>query len=163
MILLWLKVYMNKKYLITSGCSFTESIRPNQEKSWADYLAEKLGAQIIPEMDVYDIAPKEDGYVVKAKKSTGLLHPRTAFRCKKVIVSGGVMGSVKLLMECKRKGSLPSLSDELGNFVRSNSEAILGVKIPKADSEMTNGVAISAGFHPDKNTHIETFRFGKVV
>ena len=29
--------------MITSGCSFTESVRENQEKSWADYLAEKLG------------------------------------------------------------------------------------------------------------------------
>ena len=32
--------------MITSGCSFTESIRPNQEKSWADYLAEKLGKKL---------------------------------------------------------------------------------------------------------------------
>ena len=32
--------------MITSGCSFTESIRPNQEKSWPDYLAEKLGKKL---------------------------------------------------------------------------------------------------------------------
>jgi hypothetical protein len=32
--------------MITSGCSFTESIRHNQEKSWADYLAEKLGKKL---------------------------------------------------------------------------------------------------------------------
>jgi len=125
------------------------------------YLAEKYGAEIIPEMDVYNIIPDEDGYIVRAKKSTGILHPKEEFKCKKVILSGGVMGSVKLLMECKRNGSLNNMSNQLGNFVRSNSEAILGVKIPKADKDLTKGIAISAGFHPDKDTHIETFRYGK--
>ena len=33
--------------MITSGCSFTESVRENQEKSWADYLAEKLNKKLI--------------------------------------------------------------------------------------------------------------------
>ena len=124
------------------------------------YLAEKNGVDIIPEMDAYDITPNDDGYIVKVKRSTGILHPKRIFKCKKVILSGGVMGSVKLLMECKRKGSLQNISSELGNFIRSNSEAILGVKTPKADSELTKGIAISAGFHPNKNTHIETFRYG---
>ena len=125
------------------------------------YLAEKLGVDIIPEMDVRDISKKDDGYVVSARKSTGILHPKHYFSASKVIVSGGVMGSVKLLMNCKKSGSLPNLSDQLGNFIRSNSEAIIGVKVPKADERLTRGVAISAGFHPDDDTHIETFRFGK--
>ena len=33
--------------MITSGCSFTESVRENQEKSWADYLAEKLNKKLV--------------------------------------------------------------------------------------------------------------------
>ena len=39
--------------MLTSGCSFTESKRVNigdkklQEKSWADYLAEKLNKELI--------------------------------------------------------------------------------------------------------------------
>tara|TARA_B100000959_G_C14869261_1_gene577637 strand:- start:163 stop:1164 length:1002 start_codon:yes stop_codon:yes gene_type:complete len=125
------------------------------------YLAEKKGAEIIPEMEVYNIVSSDGGYIVNAKKSTGLLHSKTSFKCKKVVLSGGVMGSVKLLMKCKKSGALNNISNELGNFVRSNSEAILGVKIPKADHELAEGIAISAGFHPDKNTHIETFRYGK--
>ncbi len=125
------------------------------------YLAESLGVKIIPEMDVYDIKKTDTGYSVSAKRSTGLRHPKTEFKSSKVIVSGGVMGSVKLLMECKRKGSLPNLSSQLGNFVRSNSEAILGVKTPKPDPELASGIAISAGFHPDEDTHIETFRYGR--
>ena len=122
------------------------------------YLAEKLGVKIISEMEVHDIKPNNGSYTVTAKKSTGIFHSKSMFECDNVIVSGGVMGSVKLLMECKRKGSLPNLSAELGNFVRSNSEAIIGVKTRKPDIELTKGIAISAGFHPDKDTHIETFR-----
>ncbi len=125
------------------------------------YLAEKLGVKIIPEMEVCDIAPRDGGYIVTAKKSTGVLHPKQEFKCDRVVVSGGVMGSVKLLMECKRNGSLPALSSQLGNFVRSNSEAIIGVKTNRPDAELTKGIAISAGFHPDSDTHIETFRYGK--
>tara|TARA_Y100001970_G_C14233047_1_gene859917 strand:+ start:984 stop:2558 length:1575 start_codon:yes stop_codon:yes gene_type:complete len=125
------------------------------------YLAEQLGVKIIPEMDVYNIRPSDSKYIVSAKRSTGILHPKQIFECDNVIVSGGVMGSVKLLMECKRNGSLPNLSSQLGNFVRSNSEAIIGVKTKKPDIELTKGIAISAGFHPDKDTHIETFRYGK--
>ena len=125
------------------------------------YLAEALGVKIIPEMDVYDIKPQENGYMVRARRSTGLFHPKFNFHSSKVIVSGGVMGSIKLLMNCKRNGSLPNLSDQLGNFVRSNSEAILGVKTQKLDPELASGIAISAGFHPNNETHIETFRFGK--
>lgn len=125
------------------------------------YLAEKLGVKIIPEMDVKNISESDDGYIISAQKSTGILHPKFNYSVSKVIVSGGVMGSVKLLMECKRKGSLPRLSSQIGNFIRSNSEAIIGVKVPKVDDSLTSGVAISAGFHPDDDTHIETFRFGK--
>ena len=125
------------------------------------HLAEALGVKIIPEMDVYDIKSSEGGYLVNARRSTGVFHPKFDFYSSKVVVSGGVMGSVKLLMKCKESGSLPELSDQLGNFVRSNSEAILGVKIPKPDSELTSGIAISAGFHPDEDTHVEAFRFGE--
>lgn len=72
------------------------------------------------------------------------------------------MGTVKLLLKCKAKGSLPNLSLQLGNFVRTNSEAILGVKLKKQPKEdYTKGIAISAGFYPDGDTHIETVRYGK--
>ena len=125
------------------------------------HLAENLGVEIIPEMDVYDIQPDKKKYIINAKRSTGLIRKKFTFICRKVIVSGGVMGSVKLLMNCRIKGSLPNISKELGNYVRSNSEAILGVQTNKVDSELTDGIAISAGFHPDDDTHIETFRFGK--
>ena len=77
---------------------------------------------------LFGLKASDNKYIIKSKKSTGLFHPKQDFECDKVIVSGGVMGSVKLLMECKKRGSLPNLSKHIGNFVRSNSEAIIGVK-----------------------------------
>ena len=73
------------------------------------------------------------------------------------------MGTVKLLLKCKQKESLPNLSGSLGNYVRTNSEAILGTYSIKSDrtKDYTKGIAISAGFHPDENTKIEMVRYGK--
>ena len=59
-------------------------------------------------------------------------------------------------------GNLPKISPKLGDFVRTNSEAIIGVKLKKTPSEdFSKGVAISAGFHPDQSTHVETVRYGR--
>ena len=98
------------------------------------YLAEQLGVTIIPETKVLDVKPgKESKYELRSKKITKLFSSTKFLHAKNVIFSGGVMGSVKLLLKCKNKGSLPNLSDQLGNFVRTNSEALVGVKAKKKD------------------------------
>ena len=127
------------------------------------YLAEKLGVEIMPEQEVQDIRPLEDGgYQLTIRKSTGIRRPTKKLQADKVILSGGVLGTVKLLFQCKKNGSLKNISSKLGDFIRTNSEAIIGIKLKKTPSEdFSKGVAISAGFHPDKNTHIETVRYGK--
>ena len=127
------------------------------------YLAEKLGVEILPEQEVQDIRPLEDGgYQLTIRKSIGLRRPIQKLQAEKVILSGGVMGTVKLLMQCRKKGSLVNISPKLGDFVRTNSEAIIGVKLKKTPQEdFSKGIAISAGFHPDEKTHIETVRYGK--
>ena len=72
------------------------------------------------------------------------------------------MGTVKLLFKCVSKGCLPKISLKLGDFVRTNSEAILGVvNVNNENKDYTKGLAISAKFHPDETTSIETVRFGK--
>ena len=127
------------------------------------YLAEKNGATILPEKEVIDIHYSKNTYTLNVKKTTGLIRPKNIYNCKQVVLSGGVMGTVKLLLKCKQKGYLPKLSDTLGNYVRTNSEAILGTHSIKTDKskDYTKGIAISAGFHPDKNTKIEMVRYGK--
>ena len=126
------------------------------------YLAEQLGVTIIPETKVLDVKPgKESKYELRSKKITKLFSSTKFLHAKNVIFSGGVMGSVKLLLKCKNKGSLPNLSDQLGNFVRTNSEALVGVKANKKDIDYSKGIAITSGIYPDEHTHIETVRFGK--
>jgi cholesterol oxidase len=126
------------------------------------YLAERLGVQISPEKEVESVIPAKDGsYLISFRKSTGLFRPRGKVIAKKVIFSGGVMGSVKLLLKCKDRGYLSDLSSQLGNYVRTNSESILGVRTGSSRKDFTKGIAISAGFRPDESTHIETCRYGE--
>lgn len=126
------------------------------------YLAEKGGCVIHPETKVVDVRPHpEGGYIVDTVCSTSLLNskPRT-LRARGVVFSAGVLGSVELLMQCKERGSLPRLSERLGDFVRTNSEAILGVNSLDKSANVGRGIAISAGVHPDEDTHIEMVRYG---
>ena len=126
------------------------------------YLAEKLGAQISAEKEVLNIKQDTEGYTLTYKKSTGLLRYKNSIKAKKIIFSGGVMGSVKLLLKCKEKQYLPNLSKCLGEYVRTNSESILGIRSQTIDKnkDFTKGIAISSGFMPDSTTHIETCRYG---
>jgi cholesterol oxidase len=142
------------------GCRF--NAKNTLDKNYL-YLAEKLGVEILPEQEVQDIRVLPDGgYQLIIRKSTGIKRPTQKLQAQKVILSGGVMGTVKLLMKCREKGNLTNISGKLGDFVRTNSEAIIGVKLKKTPKEdFSKGIAISAGFHPDENTHIETVRYGK--
>ena len=127
------------------------------------YLAQNLGAKISAEKEVLSVEQDDSGYVVKYRKSTGVIRTTSYVKATKVIFSGGVMGTVKLLLKCKDKMYLPKLSHCLGDYVRTNSESILGIRSQSIDEskDFTKGIAISAGFKPDDNTHIETCRYGK--
>ncbi|MBI45238.1 MAG: cholesterol oxidase [Candidatus Marinimicrobia bacterium] len=128
------------------------------------YLAENLGVQIAPEKEVVSVKTnKDNGYIVEYKNSTGILKSKGKIYAKKVIFSGGVMGSIKLLFKCKTEGYLSKISDCLGDYVRTNSESILAVRSQSIDKkrDFNKGIAISAGFTPDNKTHIETCRYGK--
>ena len=126
------------------------------------YLAEKRGARVIPEMQVEVIEPLAGGgYRVRWRKSTDRVFvERGAFTARKVVVSGGVLGTVPLLLDCKRKGSLPHLSDQLGNYVRTNSEALLGIT-SRSLTDLWEGVAIQAEAHVDERTRMEMVHFQK--
>jgi cholesterol oxidase len=125
------------------------------------YLAEKLGVSIVPETEVTGVRPSNGGYEVTTRKSTGVRHPKKTFRARGVVFSGGVMGSVPLLMRCKEKGWLPNVSDRLGNFVRTNSESILTVDSADKSVDWNDQIAITSGIYPDDSTHIEIVRYNK--
>jgi len=125
------------------------------------YLAEQLGVTIIPETKVVDVTPiSNNKYQISTKKVTGLFGKKRVLYSKGVIFSGGVMGTVKLLHRCKAIGSLPKISDQLGNVVRTNSETLVGVKANDGE-DYSKGIAITSGVYPDEHTHIETLRYGK--
>jgi len=96
-----------------------------------------------------------------ARRVTGLLSPRRSYHAKGVIFSGGTLGTVKLLHQCKARGSLPRISDQLGNVVRTNSEAFVGIQARGKTVDYSQGLAITSGVYPDADTHIETVHYAK--
>jgi cholesterol oxidase len=124
------------------------------------YLAEKKGVEIQPESRVIDVRPLEGGgYELTIERSTGLVHRRRTLRARGVVLSGGSYGTVDLLMRCKERGSLAKLSDRLGHYLRTNSEALLGVRSRRDDVDYSKGIAITSGVFVDDKTHIEVVRY----
>ena len=160
--------YFDGKGPDRTGCTFCGSCMigcPVGAKNTLDknylYLAEGLGVDIIPETMVTGVQPDGDGYRLTAKKSTGMTHPKKSYQTKGVVFSASVLGTVKLLNQCKQNGMLPNISNQLGNYVRTNSEAILGVKSRKKDVDWNDQIAITSGIYADDTTHIEMVRYNK--
>jgi cholesterol oxidase len=134
-----------------AGCEF--NAKNSLDKNYL-YLAEQLGATILPNHKAVMIQPVEDGYQVLSEDplNPGQKHP--ALTASKVILAAGVLGTLELLFRCRQAGSLAHIPTKLGKQVRTNSEAISAVlsKDPKID--LTLGPAISSDFHPDEYTHI---------
>ena len=124
------------------------------------YLAEKKGVAIHPESRVVDLRPLEGGgYELTIEKSTGLRHPSRTLRARGVVVAAGSYGSVELLMKCKERGSLPKLSSQLGQYLRTNSEALLAIRSRRDDVDYSKGIAITSGAFVDDKTHVEVVRY----
>ena len=138
------------------------------------YFAEKNGAKIISEAEVVDIKPltlspspnrrgggARDGYEIEFKSSTRFLNGhRQRVQARRVILSAGVMGTIKLLLNLRDvKKSLPNLSPRLGDMVRTNSEALLGSVARKSDINYSEGVAISSIYNHDEITRVEPVRY----
>jgi len=130
------------------------------------WFAEKRGAQVLPEHQVADIAPLgaadgADGYRVTVERPGAWLDKgRRVLTARGVVVAAGALGTNALLANCKHGGSLPRLSDRLGDLVRTNSESILTVRLP-ADRRTWNDVAISCSVHVDHDTHVELVTYGR--
>jgi cholesterol oxidase len=131
------------------------------------YLAERRGAQVLPERTVIDIRPLgdgsgADGYEVHSVRSGAWLRKdRRVHRARGVVVAAGPLGTNKLLQRCRLNGSLGRISARLGELVRTNSESILAVTVPEGyEPELIERIAITSSIYPDPNTHIETVTYG---
>ena len=124
------------------------------------YLAEQLGVEVMPETEAHLVAPLEEGgYRVEVGGSIDRGR-RATFTAQQVVFAGGVMGTVPLLLELsQRPDGLPGLSGRLGDFVRTNSEALIAVVSSDEEADYSKGVAITSILHTDEHSHVEPVRY----
>jgi cholesterol oxidase len=125
------------------------------------YFAEKFGTDVVPETRVTHIRPTEGGYELDTRSTTALLRRRgPTFRARRVVVAAGVLGTVELLLRNRDEhGTLPRLSERLGDRVRTNGESLLGATSFERHRNLSRGIAIGAAFHPTSLTKIENVRY----
>ena len=131
------------------------------------YFAEKWGAQIRAETQVNDIVPLADDqadgarYEIAYHSSTAwFAQPTQRIRARNIVLSAGVLGTLDLLFRCRDvTRTLPNLSPRLGDLVRTNSEALLGVLNRDRRADFSQGLAITSIFQADDNTNIEPVRY----
>lgn len=132
------------------------------------YLAEERGAVVFPETKVVDVKPLAGakdgsaGYQVSTVKSTSWARrePRI-LTCRGVVFAASSLGTMELLFRLKENRSLPHISDCVGKHVRTNSESIIGVRVPGCAEDLSQGIAIGSGIYVDEHTHIEAVRYPK--
>ena len=129
------------------------------------YLAQKKGATILAEQEVYNVETIEaedgrKGYEISVKSSTTFFQKKKKFRAKGIIFSGGVLGTIKLLLKIKNK-SLPRLSDKLGDDIRSNNETLISISKTASNKDVSKGIAIGSMLHTDENSHVEIVRYSE--
>ncbi|KXX67328.1 GMC oxidoreductase [Flammeovirga sp. SJP92] len=138
------------------GCQFNS--KNTLEKNYL-FFAEKFGAEILPETKVTGIEKINEEYLVSVENSTSIFTKnKRTLKAKGVVVSAGVIGTMKLLLKEKYEtGKLKNISNRLGFNIRTNSEMLCGIS--NADRKLNNSIAISSYFNPDENTHIEVVKY----
>jgi cholesterol oxidase len=154
------------------GCSYCGKCMTgcrNNAKNSLDknylFLAQKKGVQILAEQQVVDVEPIENqngekGYRITTQSSTHILARKQKFITKGVIFSGGVLGTLLLLLKLK-KSSLANLSDQLGDQVRTNNETLISVCTTDKTKDLSKGIAIGSILQTDENSFLEVVRYGK--
>lgn len=122
------------------------------------YLAERRGVTVEADSEVTWVRPEEGGYEVSVTSledgSTRKVH------AAKVIFAGGVLGTVDLLLRLRSSpDGLPKLSDKVGAYVRTNSEALIGVTSTRRDVDLSRGIAIGSILTTDAHSHLEPVRY----
>ncbi|MFC9665570.1 GMC oxidoreductase [Nocardia sp. NPDC127606] len=147
------------------GCRVGAANRLTKNYLW---FAEKRGAQILAERNVVDVAPLgpasssdgRDGYRITTRRpGVGPRRDQRTLTARGVVFAAGAVGTNELLADCKHRGSLPRISDRLGELVRTNSEAVLTVLLPE-DMQTWRDVTASSRVLIDGDTQIELLTYG---
>ena len=130
------------------------------------YLAEKRGVRVFPETKVVNVRPLDGasdgnaGYEIRTVKSTAFIRREPhSLTCRAVVFSASSLGTMELLFRLKSAGALPAISGRLGKHVRTNSESLIGARMPKCRDDLSLGIAIGSGIYIDEHTHIEAVRY----
>ncbi len=130
------------------------------------YFAEKWGAEVRAECEVRDVRPLPEGqpdgarYEIIYRHSVAWVQREQTVRARNVVFSAGALGTLRLLFRCRDlTRSLPKLSLRLGDVVRTNSEALLGITSRSLKTNYSEGIAITSIFNADAVTTIEPVRY----
>lgn len=126
------------------------------------YLAERKGLIIEADTEATAVRPLPGGgYRVEVLQGASLFGRRPRARtADSVVFAGGVLGTVDLLLRLKADPQgLPQLSDRLGDFVRTNSEALIGVVSGRRDQDLSKGIAVGSIVHTDEHSLLEPVRY----
>ena len=139
------------------GCRY--EAKNTLDKNYLWFAENLLSATVLAETETIRIEVQADQtYKIQTRRSTGLSKNEQTFTANGIVVSGGVLGTLDLLLKQKHvHNTLPNLSDKLGHNLLTNSEMLSGVVA--ADQKLNHGLAISTVFNPDEHTHIELCKF----
>lgn len=141
------------------GCQYGAKNTLDKNYLW---FAERGG--LVIEADTEAVWVQEapgGGYQVDALQGASIFgRTRRSWKASNVIFAGGVLGTVPLLLELRSSpDGLPRLSPRVGDFVRTNSEALLGVVSGRRDVDYSKGIAIGSVLHTDEHSHLEPVRY----
>lgn len=138
------------------GCQ--EHAKNTLDKNYL-WFAEQWGTKVEADTHVTKIELIDGVYHIHTRRSTSFWNKaHRVYKSRGLVVSAGVLGTMRLLMKNKfERKTLTSLSEKLGENLRTNSESLCGV----ADAKMkiNHGLAISRVFEPDDDTHIEICKY----
>jgi cholesterol oxidase len=118
------------------------------------YLAERAGAVVLPEREAVRVRAVGGGFAVETERPGGWTRRRQeVFRADQVVLSAGVLGTLRLLGRSGLGGP------RVGQSVRTNSEAIVGASARRTGVDYSAGVAITSAFRPRPDTEIQPVRY----
>ena len=138
------------------GCR--QNAKNTLDKNYLWFAENMFGAEILAETLVTKIEHINGEYLIHTESSTSWFSKkRKVYRSKGLVMSGGVLGTMDLLLKMKYETKTLDLSDQLGNNILTNSEMLSGVMA--GDRKLNHGIAINSIFDPDDSTHIELVKF----
>lgn len=138
------------------GCQHNAKNTLDKNYLW---FAEKWGTKVEAETKVTKVDFSDGIYTVHTESSMSWFGTnKRVFKSRGIVFSAGVLGTMKLLFQQKQDfGTLPNLSERLGENLRTNSESLCGIAGIK--EKMNHGLAISRVFEPNDSTHIELVKY----